>query len=537
MNNDRRPYRVNGKEVVVDAENVNFNYTGIDNVENVAEALDFLKENGGGGGGGLQPTDIINDLTTGGTDKALSAEMGKELNEAINDKLSEVIVNSLDPGDVAVINDVTTGGSTNVLSAEQGKKLNTGKQARMEIFVAASDAPSWQKAGADYICDGTNDEVEIQTALNAIANTGGRVRLSSGTFWIDSWQNVRHNYEAAYGKCALMFPYNKGVEYIIEGDSLPLAIRTAQGGTIIRVSNELYEATTSNDYCCILAPVWSGIETASNVALKLLNVRFVLPWNQKPLMCVDTFGVGRVYLQNIDATAWTANYDSEWVPVGNEVCPIPVQGCVAIRGLGGGNWGSVSDFRNIMVSGFYEGFKFAGEHIVGINLAALYCYYPYSFGNWAYSGISGHPMTFINCNEEHCCCGPYFSHADKQQIDMLQYNVEMIPWRTPGGVRIKNASVKSGENDNFRGRIEYTIMANNYVNTEYPFWEEGDGHNFHSKNMIHPPAAGTATIRGWIPDYMEQVYDTTLGMLLICTDTATKTWRDCTGTVRITSSS
>lgn len=49
-NNDRRPYRVNGKEVVVDAENVN--YTGIDNVENVADALDYLKGHGGGSGGG-----------------------------------------------------------------------------------------------------------------------------------------------------------------------------------------------------------------------------------------------------------------------------------------------------------------------------------------------------------------------------------------------------------------------------------------------------------------------------------------------------
>jgi hypothetical protein len=48
------------------------------------------------------------------------------------------------------------------------------------VFVAASNAPTWVKLIANYKCDGTADEVEINAAITA-AN-GGKVVLSSGTF-------------------------------------------------------------------------------------------------------------------------------------------------------------------------------------------------------------------------------------------------------------------------------------------------------------------------------------------------------------------
>lgn len=50
------------------------------------------------------------------------------------------------------------------------------------LFVAASDAPDAQKAAANYVCDGTADQVEIQAALDALSS-GGRLVLSEGTFY------------------------------------------------------------------------------------------------------------------------------------------------------------------------------------------------------------------------------------------------------------------------------------------------------------------------------------------------------------------
>ncbi|KAF5081923.1 hypothetical protein DSECCO2_105350 [anaerobic digester metagenome] len=50
------------------------------------------------------------------------------------------------------------------------------------ITVAASDSTSTAKAQADYVCDGSNDQAEIQNAINTLPASGGTVRLTEGTF-------------------------------------------------------------------------------------------------------------------------------------------------------------------------------------------------------------------------------------------------------------------------------------------------------------------------------------------------------------------
>src|SRR5690606_13250215 len=49
------------------------------------------------------------------------------------------------------------------------------------IIIAAADAPAEVKAAADVVCDGVDDNVEIQAALDA----GRPVVLSEGTFWVN----------------------------------------------------------------------------------------------------------------------------------------------------------------------------------------------------------------------------------------------------------------------------------------------------------------------------------------------------------------
>lgn len=62
------------------------------------------------------------------------------------------------------------------------------------ITVAASDASANAKAIADYVCDGTADEVQIQAAIDALSTTGevrgGTVFLSEGTFTCSSTINI-----------------------------------------------------------------------------------------------------------------------------------------------------------------------------------------------------------------------------------------------------------------------------------------------------------------------------------------------------------
>ncbi len=94
---------------------------------------------------------------------------------------------------------VVTNGARNVLinGVEYGAK--TGRAA--SYVIAASDAPTVWKQQADYVCDGTADNVEIQAAINLSVTTsyGGTVLLSPGTFtladsiyFIDNSANQLH---------------------------------------------------------------------------------------------------------------------------------------------------------------------------------------------------------------------------------------------------------------------------------------------------------------------------------------------------------
>lgn len=56
-------------------------------------------------------------------------------------------------------------------------------------IVAASDASDESKQKADYVCDGTNDEVEIRDSINDLPGQGGIIFFTEGTFSIQD--NVR----------------------------------------------------------------------------------------------------------------------------------------------------------------------------------------------------------------------------------------------------------------------------------------------------------------------------------------------------------
>jgi len=52
------------------------------------------------------------------------------------------------------------------------------------FVVAAFDSSDASKAQADYVCDGTDDNVEIQAAIDALAVSGGEVKLLPGTYTV-----------------------------------------------------------------------------------------------------------------------------------------------------------------------------------------------------------------------------------------------------------------------------------------------------------------------------------------------------------------
>ncbi|MCK5608442.1 hypothetical protein KAR91_41560, partial [Candidatus Pacearchaeota archaeon] len=76
-----------------------------------------------------------------------------------------------------------SGGSTSSIPDNSAYWNTSGKS---RLLVAANDAPAFVKAVADYTCDGSSDETEINQALTACGSAvGGEIRLSSGTFNVD----------------------------------------------------------------------------------------------------------------------------------------------------------------------------------------------------------------------------------------------------------------------------------------------------------------------------------------------------------------
>lgn len=52
------------------------------------------------------------------------------------------------------------------------------------FVIAASDAPNSIKNKADYICDGLDDQVEINTLIDSMPNSGACIQFTNGTFWV-----------------------------------------------------------------------------------------------------------------------------------------------------------------------------------------------------------------------------------------------------------------------------------------------------------------------------------------------------------------
>lgn len=414
-----------------------------------------------------------------------------------------------------------------------GNLVPTGFKQTNEVLVASSDTSDEIKANTEYVCTGTNDEAVIQRAVNYIANNGGGVvKLSDGNFFIDSFPNT----DSAGDYVAIMIP-QKTNTYAIEilGAGLPYGTSSPsnKGCTRIKVSDSCYESlSASNRYTIIrggyvASPIWQ--QKLHHLTLKDMEIR--LPWNQKPITCLDLLYTNRVLVERVQFRGYTSGYNGHTVTV-NTPPDIAVENCVGMRATSGSNNGILNDYRNMLASGFYEGFKLGGEHLIGINLASIFCYYGFTFGNYQWDGAFSHPMTLINCCDERGVNFPLFVDCGtpngSQPITFIDFNLERKSRIVPGGT-LGEYAVETTPNT-FRGTINYTVSNDYGINdvTE-PFWKDGSGHGFVTKNDAHELSGTSAVRRGYKPTYLQRFYDTTVGKMLWCIDTANKTWVDSQG--------
>lgn len=116
------------------------------------------------------------------------------------------------------------------------------------LVVAASD--SKDTTNADYVCDGTDDEVEINQAISDLPATGGRVLLMDGTFDIDSSISLNKSNVSLIGQ---------GKSTILEADSTINIIDIVSNKDYCIINNLKIKGVTS--YGCV------GIKNQSNYNL------------------------------------------------------------------------------------------------------------------------------------------------------------------------------------------------------------------------------------------------------------------------------
>lgn len=395
------------------------------------------------------------------------------------------------------------------------------------IYVAASNTPDELKSSADYICDGVNDEAEIQAAIDSAIANGYKVLMLRGDYYLDA---PTKNYTSTQDAFILIntSPTTSGGNsrsVVIEGEGAALGL-TAN----LRVSSSAYESCVGTKQYSLLA-VYDSSQYGGHVELR--NLRTYIPSNQKKICSMDFLNYGGyARIHSIYCFGYTNGYNGQNITISNPPA-VAVEGCIGIRFIGKGPNGSYgSEITDCNFSGFNEGICINTEWTVLNHVCSIFCVTGWVFGKYTSSSIHAqcHPLVLICCGAERDVNLPLFYNSTNglQNIDMIAFSIERNVANTPGGVLGSYATERVQGSS--RGRIDFTTgQASNSVTER--FWEYGHGHNMTTRNMAHAVSGSTSVRSGYNPNYMQRFYDETLGREVICVNEQNKTWKDGAGNV------
>lgn len=398
-----------------------------------------------------------------------------------------------------------------------------------DIYIAASDSSTHDKAMATFICDGINDEEEFNKAC-AMASGNFTIHLAQGNYYVDSF------FDAGDGTPLYVFkpPYSNGqlnLNIVCDNNK---NIKTSGGtiladdiaiGAIIRISESCFN-TLSDDkkYSIIRCSSNGGGRPYPFTFLNVNGVGFKLPDNNKPITCIDGY-----YATAMDIRYCTfhAIKNSSDLQLGN-------MDCIAVKGLQGANYGAFNYVVSCIAWGFGQGFALAGEHLYAEQCLARFCRYGYTFNNFEHpSGNYAHGMFIINCADELGFNMPLLGDNNSNQpIYMIGFNME---WDVDYYNKFEGEGHLMTESTpgSWRGSISYTMTSKHtsFANsTIEPIWaNDGSGVNVKSVNDAQKIKCDSITRQSYAPNVGQIIYDTTLNKPVICIDANQKKWIDFNG--------
>jgi hypothetical protein len=401
---------------------------------------------------------------------------------------------------------------------------------QLDIVVAASNSAQADKDVALYVCDGTNDEITIQTAVNTAR---GRVILAEGDYYIDSFPNSE-----GYGvSSAIHFGASAQQNISVVGAGTGSCRKNGTtngitGGAIIHVSSACYTGLSGSTQYAIFASVSNGTSRKYPwTKVNIESISFVIPDNQKKIICIDGWMMSSLSIKNVLAMA-VADASSA------STLKVPVDGCIGIRGMQGSNFGMYNRWESSFVWGFYEGYAVSGEHLVGIDLGSRYCNYGFTFNRKTNgTGAWLHPITLINCCDECNFNMPLFGNngesgksdglSGRQTINLIDFNLEWL-----SSYYAKGGAYATELYPGFTfGEISYTVQTSyggnskNSVSTK--FWATGSGANVKTVNKAHQLSGTTEERETYAANENQQYFDTDLNKMVYYINS---TWVDGSGT-------
>lgn len=387
------------------------------------------------------------------------------------------------------------------------------------IYIAAADSSAADKAIAEFLCTGFNDQDVLQAAVDSVATEtcgeirGRRIILLPGNYYISDFPRQNAN-----GRAAVLVPLatNRFRHITIQISGAPHTESSA-----IHVTREAYEGVAKDESCSIFA---CGDYNQNHYVFQDFYV--TVPDDQKNIICFDGRFMGSMGLRRIRCICTSqGRYLSPKKP-------LPVEGFVAFMGTYGSNtmWEEKWEFCHS--DGFGQGFAVGREHLVLIKCAALFGRYGYTFNNYpatrsgkCHGDITVHPMTLISCIDEANANLWKFAKNDyKQCINAYNVSFEIFTeWMKLGG----SYSVEERPGD-YSGHIDYVAnFGSDTPNSpSIPFWEKGSGIGFETVNNVHKKVCTSAERRSYSANVGQEVFDTDLGKKLIYTGSA---WYDLMG--------
>lgn len=395
------------------------------------------------------------------------------------------------------------------------------------IIIAAHNSTAEDKRIADFVCDGVNDEIEIQKALDHFSETSGTVILCNGNYNIDSLYDTGNAELGKFGLYISKSSVNHSV--IIRGMNHPNRVKTYGVGVAptLRLSDEVYDALADDEKVTILGALPTDLSNPSrtypNLNLTIENLAINIKGNQKSTIMIDG-----TYCSNMRIDYFMCSPDSDqntaYNGTGTDFKTTPNEGCIGIRTLLGQNFGTGYYINNCFIWGMYVAYDIGGEHLIAQNCGCRLCYYSFRFNGFGKPNANSHPLTLINCCEESCKASMYFCSASvKQSVNIVDYNLEI---RNSEGAWGRERLAVEEVAGSFCGNI--TFLANNedYVNRgNIAFWETGSGIDILTRNLAHK-SSGTTSERPTAPNLNQQYFDTTLNKMIVYVDGS---WVDMMG--------